>query len=111
MKEIELVLEETSGLVDFIKSTSIYTEFQSALKDLQKYPELKTLADEFRAQNYLAYHSLTGQVSFADFDSLEEKRAELSKYPQIERYLNAELALCRLLQEVQSHLTAGMCFD
>ena len=111
MKEVALILEETSVLINKIKSTSIYTEFQSALEELKKYPELKTLADEFRTQNYLAYHSLTEQVSFADFDSLEEKRSELSKYPQIERYLNAELALCRMLQEVQSRLTAGMCFD
>ena len=111
MKEVELVLEETSVLINTIKSTSIYTEFQSALEDLKSYPELKALADEFRTQNYLAYHSLTGQVSFADFEILEEKRAELSGYPQIERYLNAELALCRMLQEVESYLTAGMCFD
>ena len=108
MKEVALILETTSVLVDTIKGTSIYTEFQSALEDLRKYPELKALADEFRAQKFLAYHSLKGQVSFAD---LEEKRVELADYPQIERYLNAEVALCRVLQEVESHLTAGMCFD
>ena len=28
-----------------------------------------------------------------------------------EEDLNAEVALCRVLQEVESHLTAGMCFD
>ena len=111
MKEVALILETPSVLVDTIKSTSMYTEFQSALEDLRRYPELKALADEFRAQKFLAYHSLKGQVSFADFADLEEKRVELADYPQIERYLNAEVALCRVLQEVESHLTAGMCFD
>lgn len=111
MKEVTLILEETSVLINTIKSTSIYTEFQSALEDLQKYPELKALADEFRTQNYLTYHSLKGHVSFADVEDLEEKRIELAKYPQIDRYLDAELALCRVLQEVESRLTAGMCFD
>lgn len=47
-----MILETTSVLVDTIKSTSIYTEFQSALEDLRKYPELKALADEFRAQKF-----------------------------------------------------------
>lgn len=111
MKEIALILEATSALVDTIKGTSIYIEFQSALEDLQKCPELKTLADEFRAQKFLTYHSLKEQVSFADFYDLEEKRMELACYPQIERYLNAEVALCRVLQEVESCLTAGMDFD
>ena len=111
MKEVTLILEETSVLIDTIRSTSIYTEFQNALAELKKYPELKAMADEFREQNYLAYHALTKQVSFADFDILEEKRIELAKYPQIDRYLKAELALCRVLQKVESHLTAGMCFD
>lgn len=59
----------------------------------------------------MTYHSLKEQVSFADFADLEEKRVELADYPQIERYLNAEVALCRVLQEVESRLTAGMCFD
>ena len=111
MKEVALILEATSDLVNTIKSTSIYIEFQSALEDLQRYPELKALADEFRAQKFLAYHSLKEQVSFADFQELEEKRVELACYPQIERYLNAEVALCRALQEVESRLTAGMAFD
>lgn len=106
-----MILEETSVLINTIKSTSIYIEFQDALEELRRNPELKALADEFRTQKYLAYHSLTGQVSFADFDSMEEKRSELAKYPQIERYLNAELELCRVLQAVESRLTAGMCFD
>ena len=111
MKEVTVILEETSVLINTIKSTSIYTEFQSALEDLQKYPELKAIADEFREANYQAYNSLKDQISFADFDNLEEKRIELAKYPQIDRYLKAEVALCRVLQEVQSRIVAAMCFD
>lgn len=111
MKEVALIMEATAALVDTIKSTSIYIEFQSALEDLQRYPELKAMTDEFRAHKFLTYHSLKEEVSFADFNDLEEKRAELARYPQIERYLNAEVALCRVLQEVESRLTAGMAFD
>ncbi|MBQ8815807.1 MAG: YlbF family regulator [Lachnospiraceae bacterium] len=111
MREVETILEETSVLVDKIKSTVIYTEYQSALEDLQRQPELKALADAFREEKYLAYIALKEPVSFADFDSLEEKRMELASYPEIERYLKAELALCRVLQEVQSKLVLAMSFD
>ncbi|MBO5346779.1 MAG: YlbF family regulator [Lachnospiraceae bacterium] len=111
MREVTEILNETNVLINTIKGTSVYTEFRSALEDLQKYPELKAQADAFRAENYLAYHALKGPVSFADFNSLEDKRTELAKYPQIDRYLKAEVALCRVLQEVQGRLTAAMGFD
>ena len=111
MKEVTAILNETTVLINTIKGTSIYTEYQSALEDLQRYPELKARADAFRAENYLAYHALKEPISFADFDSLEDKRTELIKYPQIDRYLQAEVALCRVLQEVQNRLVAAISFD
>ena len=111
MREVTLIMEETSVLISTIKSTSIYTEFQSALEDLQRYPELKAKADEFREENYLAYHAIKDPISFADFDSLEEKRTELARYPQIDRYLKAELALCRVLQDIQTRLVTAISFD
>lgn len=111
MKELTAILDETTSLIHTIKSTSIYAEYRSSLEELQRYPEWKALADEFRKKNYLAYHSLKDHISFADFDSLEERRMEMEKYPQIDRYLKAEVALCRVLQEVQSRIVAAMDFD
>ncbi len=111
MREVETILEETSVLIDRIKSTQIYTEYQCALEDLQRHPELKALADAFREEKYLAYTALKEPVSFVCFDSLEEKRLRLAAYPEIERYLQAELALCRVLQEVQNRLVLAMNFD
>ena len=111
MREVETILEETSVLIDRIKNTQIYTEYQSALEDLRRQPELKALADTFREEKYLAYTALKEPVSFVCFDSLEEKRLKLAVHPEIERYLKAELALCRILQEVQNRLVLAMNFD
>lgn len=111
MQEVTRIIEETSVLIDIIKNTSIFTEYQSALEDLKRYPELKAKADEFRMENYQAYQAIRNPISFADFDNLEEKRIELVKYPQVDRYLTAELALCRVLQEVQSRIVDAMSFD
>ncbi len=111
MREITAIMEETSALINTIKSTSIYKEFQSALEDLQRYPELKEMTDAFRRENYLVYQAIKGPVSFADVESLEEKRLELVEYPQIDRYLKAELALCRVLQDIQSSIVAAMDFE
>ena len=111
MREIETILEETSVLINKIKGTQIYMEYQSALEDLRRHPELKTMADAFRKEKYLAYIALKEPVSFADFEHLEEERLKLTVHPEIERYFKAELALCRVVQEVQDRLALVMSFD
>lgn len=111
MNEVEIVWDETSALANVIRNTSIYQEFQKALEELKEHPQLKARTDEFRTRNYLAYNSLKEPASFVEFGELEANLMELIQYPQIERYLKAELALCRMLQEVENQLTADICFD
>lgn len=110
MREIELIREKTTSLIEAIRSSSVYIEYHSALEDIQKHPELKELADSYRIDRYRAFHA-ESPTGFEIFDDLEEKRDELAEYPQIDRFLKAELALCRVLQEVGSSVTGAMCFD
>lgn len=111
MKEVTSILEEASKVTELIKESTIYEEFKKSSRELERYPELKERADEFRKANYLAYTSLEKDVSFAEVDILEEKRAHLAKYPQIDRYLKAELALCRILQEVEDQIFSVISFE
>lgn len=111
MKEVTAILEEASKLTELLKHSAIYEEFKRAYMDLERYPELKAMSDEFRKENYLAYTSLEEDISFADVDILEEKRFHLAKYPQIDRYLKAELALCRIMQEVQDQIFSVISFE
>ncbi len=111
MKEFTAIMEETFVLINTIKNTSVYKEYQSSLEDLQRYPELKEITDAFRKENYLTYREIKSPVSFADVESLEEKRLELVKHPQIDRYLKAELALCRVLQDIQNSIVTAIEFD
>lgn len=110
MREMELIREKTTSLIETIRSSSVYIEYHSALADLQEHPDLKALADAYRIDKYHAYHA-ESPTGFEIFDALEEKREELAEYPQIDRFLKAELALCRVIQEVGSSVTAAMCFD
>jgi len=108
MREVEAILEETSVFIDKLKNTGIYEEYRCAAEELRKVPELKALADAFRKERYRAYDALQEPVSFAAFADLEAKRLELDAYPEIKRYLQAEVALCRVLQEIQNRLTLAV---
>lgn len=110
MKDVALIFDKASELAVAIRETDVYKEYRLALEDLKKHPDLKKQADEFRLQNYEAYCDLEEPVSFADFNSLdlEERRMELAQIPQIDRFLKAELALCRVLQEVESRVAVAL---
>lgn len=107
MKEVTSISKKTSDLIHEIKESSIYKEYHSALEDLNMFPELKDLTDEFRKAKFKAYHS-DSPVSFKVFDELEQRREKLAEYPQIDRFLRAELVLGRALQEIQNRITEAM---
>ena len=110
MREVASISEKTSDLIYAIKNSSVYKEYHSALEELNMFPDLKALADDFRKAKYKAYHS-ESSISFQVFDKLEEEREKLAGYPQIDRFLKAELALGRILQEVQNRITEAMELD
>ena len=60
-------------------------------------------ADNFRLQNEGGRDNL-----FSMAEQLSRESAELRRIPQVNAYLDAELALCRLMQHVCRSLTAGI---
>ena len=107
MREVASIPDKTSDLITEIKGSVAYKEYREALTELKKFPDLKDLTDEFRKQKFELYHSQEA-VSMNALDELEEKREMLAKYPQVDRFLKAELVLGRILQEVQSRITEAM---
>ena len=107
MREAASILDKTFDLITEIKDSAIYKEYHEALNELNTFPNLKDLADDYRKAKFEAYHSQK-PISIKLLDELEEKREVLAKYPQIDRFLRAEIILGRVLQEVQSRITAAM---
>ena len=110
MREAALILDKTFELINEIKGSSIYKEYHEALDELNTFPNLKDLADDYRKAKFEAYHA-QNIINIKLLDELEEKREMLEKYPQIDRFLQAELALGRVLQEVQSRITEAMALE
>ncbi len=105
MREIEDILEKASALAEQAKSTCVYEAYYLAGRELEQYPELQVQVDAFRKERYLAYEAIGEPISFAELAYLEEKEAALCVHPAAVRYLKAETAWCRLLQELQETLS------
>ncbi len=110
MNNMFAVLDKTSELIEDIKQSDIYVEYKVALSELEKDPVLLEKADAFRKAQYeeVALHSKP--LGFADASYLEEAYENISVYPEIDRFLKAELALCRLLQRIQDSIVEAIDF-
>ena len=88
----------TERLIDAIRDSSVYAEYAEAKEELDKYPDRRGKANSFRRDNFIARNYTGDEVSAGRAD-LYRRRQLLRMDPVIDRYLCAELLLCRTLQE------------
>lgn len=88
----------TDLLLSAIKQSPAYAEYEAAREELNRYPDKRERADQFRRDNFIA-RNYSGDETSAGRADLYSRRQQLRMDPVIDRYLCAELVLCRLLRE------------
>ena len=91
-----------------IKRSAIYQEYKKQEKILNENPELAERVSQFRADNFRLQNEGGRDNLFSMAEQLSRESAELRRIPQVNAYLDAELALCRLMQHICRSLTAGI---
>ncbi|MCD8131474.1 MAG: YlbF family regulator [Lachnospiraceae bacterium] len=105
------VLKETDVLIHRIVSSGIYKEYRESLEKVAQYPELKERLDRFRTRNYEVQVNMEDGSSFDSLEDLEREKRELTQNPLLAEFLAAELALCRMMQEVMDRLVVSLDFE
>ena len=95
--EPNTIEESIKGLLEAIKESPEYLEFQKQSDILKKKPELKARVDTFRADNYKVRNE-------CDSDNLFEVVEQMGKE-------SAELALCKMMQRICIKLGEGIDID
>lgn len=95
-------------LLSVIKRSDIYKEYRKQEKILEKNPELYARVDQFRANNFRLQNELDRENLFQVADLLTRESAELRQIPEVNAYLDAELALCKMMQKICKILTDGV---
>lgn len=102
--------DSLADLIAAIQESSEYRRYHDADDKLHEYPELLTAVHEFRRKNYQIQNSRDVDI-FSQTDSLYQEITSMRKNPVVEEYLNAELALCRVVQNVNWKLIEGLDFS
>lgn len=88
----------TQALIEAIRESREYKEFEKSKAAVAAQPELRAQIDEFRRKTYLMQNSEQSVDLFQEMKRLFEERQELRRNTVISRYLSTELRMCRMLQ-------------
>lgn len=110
MKDSDII-EATKPLSDWITGTQVYQKYLMEKDKLNHFPELKEKVNEYRRKNYELQNFVSADALFDKMDAFEAEFASYLENPIINDYLEAELALCRMMQKIYTELTKVLDFD
>lgn len=105
------IKEETHLFAELLRKTDIYHEYTEARNAIKQDPELYRKVNEFRQRNFDLQHNTREEDLMDAADAFERENEEFRANPLVDRFLGAELALCRMLQEVSLQVIEEMDFE
>ena len=105
MNKIQECVEK---LLEVIREDSTYQRYLACEEKLKSNPELKKQIDEFRVAVFHMNNDDTQGDLYDITDEVENRYESLRKVPEVNAYLEAELDVCRMLQQVQSQFRNGI---
>lgn len=106
--EENTIEEKISALLEAIRESAEYKEYKKQEEILCQDPDLKKRVDDFRAENYRVQNECDKDSLFDVVEQMGKESAQLRRNPQVNAYLDAELALCRMMQKICLELTKGI---
>lgn len=101
--------EALAQLIEVVLESDVYREFDTQRNKVNQYPELKAQIDEFRHRNFELQTS--EDAGFDKMDQFEREFEQFRENPLVSDFLDAELAFCRLMQDINMRMTEAVDFE
>lgn len=101
--------EALKQLIEAILTSETYTRFDLQRNRVKQVPGLKEQIDEFRRRNYEFQNG--SDYDFAKLDQFEKEYEDFRENPLVSDFLAADLAFCRLIQEINIKITAAINYE
>lgn len=103
--------EATKKFAAFIQESATYKEYFYQREKIKKQPELYAKVNEFRQRNFEIQNESDSEELFDRMEAFEREYAKFRENPMVEAFLQAELAFCRMMQDINTLLTAEIDFE
>lgn len=108
MKDVDTAINE---LLEAVRNTEEYKEYRLQRDKIKLQPQLQEQIDAYREENFTLQNDTPGEEMFQKLEQFEEKYGEFRENPFVNDFLEAELAFCRKMQEVNLRITEGLQFE
>ena len=101
----------TASYVKAIRDTAVYQKYREQLERLKRNPEQYQKVNEFRRRNFEIQNTAQKDELFDKMDAFEQEFEKFREDPVVDEFLRAELAFCRMMQEVNLYITEAVNFE
>lgn len=108
MQELRMELEQ---LTDAIKRTAVYQNYRTQRESVKQEPGLQEKIDEYRMRNFELQNSEQSEDLFDKIEVFSREYEKFRENPKVNAFLDAELAFCRMMQEIQLRITEAVDFE
>lgn len=107
---MEKIDAQVDILAQCIKDSQIYRNYRVQVEKLEKQPELLEQINDFRRKNFELQSEQPSENMLDKVEAFSREYESFRESPLVSDFLQAELELCRLMQEVQIRLTQAIDF-
>ncbi len=107
----EQIEEAAKKFAAYIQESDTYKEYRRQREKLKKQPDLYEKVNEYRQRNFDLQNETDSEDLFDRMEAFEREYAKFRENPLVEDFLRAELAFCRLMQDINVLLTAEIDFE
>ena len=101
----------TGNFVKSIKETEIYKKYFYQLEKIKKTPELFERINEYRHRNFEIQNTSQANELYDKMDAFEKEYETFREDPVVDDFLRAELAFCRMMQDIYVVITEELNFE
>ena len=101
----------TTSYVKAIRDNAVYKKYCEQLERLKRNPEQYQKVNEFRRRNFEIQNTAQKDELFDKMDAFEQEFEKFREDPVVDEFLRAELAFCRMMQEVNLYITEAVNFE
>lgn len=106
--EVQEALEQ---LAQVVKESEVYREYRRQSERVDNAGDMREKIDEYRVRNFELQNSVQTEDLLDKLDDFEREYEKFREDPLVEEFLDAELAFCRMMQEIDVKLAEAMDFE
>lgn len=105
------IKESLDNLRDTILNSDAFQRYDKIRTEVKLYPEKEKRLYELRRKNYVLQNSKEKVDMYMEVSRLEQEYSDVYKDPLLNEYLAAEVAVCRIIQQVNREIIESLEFE